>query len=246
MTSLRHPTLAILIALVSTAALGPGIFLGDDSTALGRQAARIALHEGTTLTDLQELMRLAPAERLNGVLVPLLLDELPDTTQFHAVDFGQAVGGNAFVVVGGSAGFPGVAGRESAGAGYGYVAGAGYGSASSAGGAPSSRQHAQFAGDNGLLDSTGGRSSGFLAAPATEDSSAIAPEDIALVDRNVEQLPLLALKPANVDTGSQASADAAVNAVPEPATGLLLGLGLLGLLGARRSRRTPSGTASFS
>lgn len=243
MRSIRQSTLAVLIALVSTAALGPGTFFADDSAAPGRQASRIALHEGTTLTELQELMRVAPAERPSGVLVPLLLDELPDTTQFHAVDFAQAASGSAFAVAGGAASFPGLPGREVADAGNGYGAGTGYGGAAT-GGAPSSRQRAQFAGDNGLLDSMGGRSSGFVTAPAPEGTSAISPEDIALVDRNVEQLPLLALTPADVGAGSQAGADAAVNAVPEPATGMLLGLGLLGLLGARHSRRTPSKTAS--
>jgi hypothetical protein len=236
MRSLRQPTLAVLIAMVSTAALGPGTFFAEDSDKVGRQASRIAVHEGTTLADLQELMRVAPAERPNGVLAPLLLDELPDTTQLHAVGFAPAVGGNAFVMAGGPTGFPGVTGSEVADAGNAYATGAGYGSASSTRGAPSSRQPAQFAGDNGLLDSTGGRSSGFLAAPAPEGTSAFAPEVIGIIDRNVEQLPLLALAPDLVD--------AAVNEVPEPATGFLLGLGLLGLLGARRSRRTPSKTAS--
>lgn len=244
MKSIRQSSLAVLLVLVSTAAFGPGARLAEAPAAVGDRLSQPLAQGGALLTGLQAFM---PSAQPAGTLAAVLADERLEETDFLAVDFMQAPEIDAVYPAGGPAFFTGLTGGENARTEYrpgnGPGAGAGLGSAPTAI-ARAPGQNAQLAGNGGKPGSTGSALSGFRADPASADSSAIALDDPALRDRDIGQLPLLALAPtpADIDAGGRVGvgADETTNAVPEPTTAFLLGIGLMGLLGARLRRREPA------
>lgn len=231
MRSICQSALAVMMALVSTAAFGPGMFFIESATAFGRPSMRAILPDAPSSPDLQSFMRYVEPGADGGMPVALLADESPEIADFLAVDLTQASGNSTVLLAAGPAFFAGITGGESPVAGGGY----GYGNAST-GGARLPGQYTRLASNVRLPAAATGLLSGFDARTAPALTSALSLDDPALVDRNIEQLPYLPLTSmaADLETGGQAG-NAAANAVPEPTTIVLLGLGLLGLLAARRT-----------
>jgi len=230
MKTLRRPTLAILFAIVSTAALGPGTTFMQEPGAAGKRSLHAARQNAPTLPELEAAMHSVFAGMPSASAVALLADAPMDAADFLAIDFAQARAdgnGTGPRVVGGA--------PILVAAGSGEAPHAEYASAAAgATGAPA--RGTQLARSSGLQAAATGPLSGVSAGP-----SAINLDDAAIVDGDIQQVPLLALSPAPGDFQAGArdgsSAAGAATAVPEPATALLTGLGLLGLLAAGRNRR---------
>ena len=209
---------------------------------MGHRTLQSGLHDGAPLPGLQAFTPFAQVAGSAGTSAALLMDELPEEMGLLAVDFLQAPGNGAVLLNGGEVLLPYLTGSGDVLAGYGG-SGTGPGSAST-GSARGAAHYAQLAGDSGLLAGMNGPSSGFSAGRAPADAFAIALGDAALSGQDIEQLPLLALAPtpADFDKGGQAGngAGETANAVPEPATVFLLGLGLMGLLAMRLHQRMPA------
>jgi hypothetical protein len=234
MKTIRQSMLAVIIAVVSTAALGPGTFFRQGADDAGRRALLPASRAPSTLPELEASMR-APLPGLAfAALDAAMADASLENADFIPVDFAQAQGNpNGHALPAGSAGFfPGSAIQAGLHAGYGGTA---------AGPAYAPGQSTRLARTSGL------QAPGFNAGPAPAGPSAISLDDPALVDRDIQQAPLLSLTPPkdsldeDGQSGNGAAGEAA--AVPEPATMLLLGLGLAGLLAARSGKRAPGDRA---
>lgn len=233
MKTVRGSTLAILLAIVSTAALGPGTTFLNGLEVAGRHGAHEMRPHASTLPELEAAMRAGLAGMAGSMPLTLLSEASSDTGNFFEIDLAQAPGEReeGGSRAGGNGGF--IAMPAGAGATHAiYV--------SAAGGAHAMPERGtQFARNSGLQAAVTGPVSGFVGGTAPAGPSAIDPGDDALTDRGFPSLPLLALAPTDFQGGVRdgSGAAGAASAVAEPATGLLLGLGLLGLLAAGRRRR---------
>lgn len=229
MKTLHQSTLALIIAMVSTAALGPGTFLATGPDA----PLRFTLHAGQSMLPTPEAVRtLIQVERGAGALrgsTMLLADAASPAAEFRFVDYSS-------LFAPGRAPVSGAQGHTPAGSDPGQAAWAGstgYGAGSSAAalssGMPLARSGGSLSGFGGFREPVG------EAGP-----SAVALDDAALLDAGAAQTRLLQ---RGLTSGELAGAGQAEvgpgsggNAVPEPATMLLLASGLLGLAAARRKR----------
>ena len=242
MKALRQSTLAAVIALISTAALGPGTLFPQPADTASQHALAAAIPDMSTLGQLEASMRAAlPGLALTMQDAPLAEDGL-ENADLLAVDFVQGHGdapGRA-VAAGGAGVSLGQGVNASERTGYGPI-----GAAPAAGSTP--LQAPQLAPSSGFKAAGLGPLSGLNASPAPAGASAIDLDDPATAAREIAQAPLLALAPAadDLNKGNPPKDGAAgpASAVPEPASGMLLGLGLLGLLATRRKRRKPSDAA---
>jgi hypothetical protein len=244
MKALRQSTLAAVIALISTAALGPGTFFPQQPDAAGQRALLAAMPNTSTLGQLEASMRATlPGLTLTMQDAPTAEAAL-ENADFLSVDFVQGHGNeNGRALATGGTGFPVSQGADaSARTGYWPT-----GAAPAAGPAPLQGQ--QLAPGSGFKAAGIGPLSGLNADPALAGPSVISLDDPATAARDIPQAPLLALAPPADDLGirnpSTDGAAGPASAIPEPASGMLLGLGLLGLLAAGRKRH-PSANAALT
>lgn len=176
------------------------------------------------------LALLTPLENAGASELPALLlaMEAAEDEAFVAIDFGKPFA-HALISVSGD---HGTRSGWSALAGMNVGGSEGYGAAGA--GAPGlpGRQLARRGA------SASGVSTGMEEGSPEGGLSVIALDDPAMVDRDIQQLPasFVSPTPAGLE-GSGGNADGAAgsgNAVPEPATVMLLACGVLGLLAAQR------------
>lgn len=228
MKTIRKSTVAMMIALVSTAALGPGTFFAAGPDAASRRPLRISEPVVQVPDDLLSLMEVGFGTGANHAPAMLLADDTSQGADFLSVDFaGLALevrvpalaqrftpGGSEHARANGSAG-----------------AGSGYGAAGSAAPAWSGMQLAR---SNGALS---GLRIGWEQASEATGPSALALDDPDLVGSSVQQAPALRLGPAAGELDAMSQADTAQasggHAIPEPATLLLIVFGLLSLAAAK-------------
>ncbi len=229
MKTIHKSTVAMMIALVSTAALGPGTFFAAGPDAASRRPLRISEPVVPAPEDLHSLMQAGFGAGANHAPAMLLADDASQRADFHSVDFA------GFVL---EARVPALAqrftlgGSEHAAANGSAGAGPGYGAAGSATPAWSGMQLARSSGAlSGLRIHW--EQVGEAAGP-----SALALADPDPVETGVQQAAALPLGPAAGELDAMRRADSAQasggHAIPEPATLLLIVFGLVGLAAATR------------
>ena len=237
MQRLRQSTLAVLIALVSTAALGPGTFFGQGSDQARQRPLRSIPAASPDLRELETFLWAALPEAATGTPLSPLADAVLEDAGFLAIDVGLQ---NAAKPSSAAGGAEVIAARESYGRGLAGHAGV------AAGRADAAADGTQFAGISGLQIAGNGRLSGLNAGWAPAGPSAIRLDDPKLIGDITGTLPMLASAPGQDHSGAGlpgSSASAPPAEVPEPATLLLTGLGVLGLLAARRTAAGPASSA---
>lgn len=235
MKRMRQSTLAVLIALVSTAALGPGTFFAQSPDQAMRRPLRSIAAISPDLHALEAFLWAALPESAAGVPLSPLADAALEDAGFLAIDFGQHHAGKLSSAAGGVIA---AAGRDERGfAGHAGVA---------AGRADAAADGTQLAGSSGMQIAGIGPLSGLNAVMAPAGPSAIRLDDPGLTGEITGTLPMLALAPGLDHSGAGlpgSGASAPPAEVPEPATMLLTGLGVLGLLAARRTTAGPASLA---
>lgn len=236
MKHLRQSTLGVLIALVSTAALGPGTFFWQGPDQAMQRPLRSIPASSPDLHTLATFLWAALPESATGVPLSPLADAAMEDAGFLAIDFGQYSAGKPSSAVGGGA--TAAAGRDKGGlAGHAGVA---------AGRADAAADVTQLAGSSGLLIAGIGPLSGLNAGLGPAGPSAIRLDDPGLTGEITGTLPMLAMAPGPDRAGAGlpgSGASASPAEVPEPTTLLLMGLGVLTLLATRRNRHAAAGPA---
>lgn len=237
MKTVRRSSLAIALAAISTAALGPGALYKSAADTAVREVVWHAPTANPASPALQRLVHTAMGQPAFGTLPAALADAAMADPEFFAVDFVGTLppGLGTRIEVGLTAAVPGPfrtpvdeAAMHSAPA---QVTG---------GAAGLSGRSTRLARNGGQVAAYIGPVSGFSASPSTiADGSGLALGDPGEIIAKPGIVPPLAFVPAFTDgelAGPAAERPAA--AAPEPATALLLGFGLAGILAARRIKRT--------
>lgn len=227
MKTIRQSTIAMIIALVSTAALGPGTFFPFGMDTVKQQNMPASALAAPAPNDF--LAFLPPLENAGASELPALLlamNTAEDET-FAAIDFGKPF---AHGPISGS-GEHGVRSGWSAPAGMNAGRSEGYGGAGAgAPGLPGMQLARRGASASGV-------STGMEEGSPEGGLSVIVLDDPAMVDRDIQQLPasFVSPTPAGLEGRGESAdgADGSGTAVPEPATVLLLACGLLGLFMTR-------------
>lgn len=231
MKTIRQSTFAMIIALVSTAALGPGTIFPAGVDQMPRQDLSASTLPAPAPNDFMALLQAMENAGPSELATALLGMDRAGDEAFMAVDIGRPSAQPAMPV----SGERGVRSGWSPLAGMNVGGNDGYGTAGQGlPGVPGMQLARRGASLTGV--STGTASGSPEGGP-----SVIALDDPALMDRDIQQLPasFVSPTPAGLEgngesAGGVGSAAGSGNAVPEPATVMLVACGLLGLLAARR------------
>jgi hypothetical protein len=239
MRTLRQSALAIVIAAVSTAALGPGVFFRPMPEMAGGSARVDAIAAATTLEDLQALFHTEAAHFARDMLPTALAEGWMPEAALLPVDFVGAPLPKLALAAGNPAFH---AARPDDGA---MPGGGAAGAVSAIGNAAAPGRGAQLSRSGNMVTALGDPASGLSAGPAVENVSVIDLDDPGLFARDISQLPLQAVGPIPADANGAGAANGGIagtaSAVPEPATGMLMALGFAGLLTVGRIGRARPG-----